>query len=72
MVYFEKEDVLHLAISKEPEAVSVELSPNVTVELDEKGKIRGIEILDASGFSRDVIAESVQAMLLNVPRRENM
>ena len=27
MVYFEKEDILHLAISEEPETNSLELSP---------------------------------------------
>jgi len=30
MAYFEKDDVLHLAISDEPEAGSVEVSPNIT------------------------------------------
>lgn len=68
MVYFEQEDILHLAISEGPEAQSVELSPNVTVELNEKGDLIGIEILDASAFLRDTIAESVQAKLLGVPR----
>jgi hypothetical protein len=28
LAYFEKEDVLHLAISNEPESGSVEISPN--------------------------------------------
>ncbi len=68
MVYFEQEDILHLAISEGPEAQSVELSPNITVELNEKGDLIGIEILDASAFLRDMIAESVQAKLLGVPR----
>lgn len=34
MAYFEKEDVLHLAISDEPEAFSVELGPNITAKLN--------------------------------------
>jgi hypothetical protein len=33
MVYFEKDDVLHLAISDKPEKGSVELGPDITVEL---------------------------------------
>jgi uncharacterized protein YuzE len=68
MVYFEKKDILHLAISEEPEAQSVELGPNVTAELNDKGEMIGIEILDASVFLRDTIAVSVQAKLLGVPR----
>jgi len=71
MVYFEKENVLHLVISEEPEAQSVELSPNITVELNDKGKLIGIEILGASEFLRDTIVESVQAKLLGIPRLES-
>ncbi|MCX6347882.1 MAG: DUF2283 domain-containing protein [Candidatus Aureabacteria bacterium] len=66
MAYFEQEDVLHLAISEEPEAQSVELSPDITVELNDKGELIGIEILHASTFLRDSIVESVQAKLLGV------
>ena len=60
------DDVLHLAISDEPEAGSVELSPNITVELNDKGEMIGIEILEASRFIRDSIMESVQARVLRV------
>ena len=60
-------DVLHLAISDEPEAGSVELGPNITVELNDKGEMIGIEILEASRFIRDSIMESVQARVLRVP-----
>ena len=45
MVYFEKEDILHLAISEEPESNSFELSPNITAELNADGELIGIEIL---------------------------
>lgn len=67
MMYFEKEDVLHLAISDEAEAGSVELGPNITVELNDQGEMIGIEILEASRFIRDSIMESVQAKILRVP-----
>ncbi|MBM4466569.1 MAG: DUF2283 domain-containing protein [Chloroflexi bacterium] len=67
MMYFEKEDVLHLAISDEPEAGSVELGPNITVELNDQGEMIGIEILEASRFIRDSIMESVQAKVLRIP-----
>ena len=66
MAYFAQDDVLHLAISDEPEVRSVELIPNVTVELNGKEELIGIEILNASGFVRDVILESVQAKMLQL------
>jgi uncharacterized protein YuzE len=69
MCYFEKEDVLHLMISDEEEANSVELSPNITAELNEQGELIGIEILQASTFVRDSIIEAVQAKLLNLASR---
>lgn len=64
MMYFQKEDILHLTISDEPEAGSVELSPNIIVELNAKGAMIGIEILDASRFIRDSVMDSVQAGVL--------
>jgi uncharacterized protein YuzE len=72
MVYFEKDDVLHLAISDEPEKGSVELSPNITVELNDKGELIGIEILNASAFIRDSILESVQAKVLRFPELQTV
>jgi len=72
MEYFEKDDILHLAISDEPEAGSVELSPNITVELNNSGELIGIEILNASTFVRDSIMESVQAKLLKFPVAETV
>jgi uncharacterized protein YuzE len=66
MTYFEKDDVLHLAISDEPEAGSVEVSPNITAELNAKGELIGIEILSASTFIRDSVLESVQAKVLDL------
>lgn len=66
MAYFEKDDVLHLSISDEPEAGSVEVSPNVTAELNEDGELIGIEILEASAFVRDSILDSVQAKMLKL------
>ena len=59
--YFEQEDVLHLVISDEPESRSVELSPNITVELNENNEMIGVEILNASAFLQDTVLESVQA-----------
>jgi len=64
MAYFEKDDVLHLAISDEPEAGSIEITPNITAEINAKGELIGIEILGASAFVRDSVLESVQAKML--------
>jgi len=69
MMYFEQEDILHLAISDEAETNSVELSPNITVELNEKDELIGIEILNASAFLRDTIVESVQAKVLQLSKQ---
>lgn len=66
MAYFEKDDVLHLAISDEPETGSVEISPNITAEINAKGELIGIEILNASTFVRDSLLESVQAKVLDL------
>lgn len=64
MRYFEEEDILHLVVSDEPEANSIELGPNITVELNEKGELIGVEILNASSFLRDSIMESIQFKML--------
>ena len=64
MAYFEDEDVLHFAISEDPEAGSVEISPEITAEVNAKGELIGIEILHASRFLRDTVLDSVQARML--------
>jgi uncharacterized protein YuzE len=68
MRYFEQEDILHLVITDETEADSVEISPNVTAELNSEGDLIGVEILNASLFLRDSILESVQGKLLSLTR----
>ncbi|VAW29960.1 hypothetical protein MNBD_CHLOROFLEXI01-3328 [hydrothermal vent metagenome] len=60
MRYFEEEDILHLALSDEPEANSIELEPNITAELNEEEELIGIEIVNATAFMRDSIMESIQ------------
>ena len=64
MQYFETEDILHIYIQEGPEDRSVEVSPNITVELDSRGEIIGIEILHASSYIRDNVLETVQGKLL--------
>jgi uncharacterized protein YuzE len=64
MTYFKDEDILHIVISDEKETNSIELSPNITAEMNERGELIGIEILEASSFIRDSILESSQAKIL--------
>jgi len=66
MNYFQEEDILHLMIASGQEAGSVEISPNITAELNEEGELIGVEILNASTYIRDSIVESVQGKLLNL------
>ncbi len=66
MTYFDKEDIIHIKLSDEPEANSYEISPNITAEVNERGELIGIEILHASSFIRDSVLESVQAKILNL------
>ena len=68
MSYFEEDDILHLSIADEKEAGSIELSPNVTAELNAEGELIGIEILRASVFVRDSIMESAQAKMMQLRR----
>jgi len=71
MTYFKEEDILHIVISEERESDSVELSPNITAELNESGELIGIEILEASSFLRDSILESSQAKILKLKKPYN-
>ena len=70
MNYFQEEDILHLLISAEPEAGSIEISPNITAELNAAGDLIGVEILHASSYIRDFILESVQGRLIGLSRSE--
>ncbi len=60
MVYFAEEDILHVVVSEEEERNSFEINPNVTAELNRKGELVGIEILNASEFVRPSVLEGVQ------------
>ena len=48
MTYFDNDDVLNMTVAEGEEASSVEVSPNVTAELDANGQLLGVEILNAS------------------------
>ncbi len=67
MRYFEEEDTMHVAISEGAEVENVELGPNITAELNDKGELIGIELINASVYLRDAILESAQAKMLRLP-----
>ena len=67
---FEKEDILQFVVSEDKEANSVELSPNITAELNTKGELIGIEVLNASIYLRDFFMQTAQAKLLNLTSPE--
>jgi uncharacterized protein YuzE len=69
LAYFKDVDVLHLSLSDEAEAKSVELSPDVTAELNARGELIGIEIINASTYLRDTLLESAQARLLHLSNK---
>jgi uncharacterized protein YuzE len=52
--YDEEEDILYLAKEGEEREV-VEVSPGVNVELDNSGKLIGVEVFKASRLFKDVI-----------------
>ena len=68
--YFEQEDILHLLIGEGPETRSLELAPNITVELGKDNEMIGVEILNASSFLRDAVLESIHARTLKVLEAE--
>ena len=53
--YDRKSDVLYIGVKKGIEEEFVEISPGINVELDLKGQVIGIEILNASRILKPVI-----------------
>ena len=51
LAYFRQDDVIHLVTNEEPESRSVELTSNITLELNEKNQMIGLEILRASSVT---------------------
>jgi len=53
--YDPKSDVLYIVTKKgKEEEESVEIAPGINVELDERGQVVGIEILNASKFLKPI------------------
>ncbi|MGZ8190606.1 MAG: DUF2283 domain-containing protein [Methylococcaceae bacterium] len=52
MTYFPEQDVIHLAMTDEDDAESMELSPNITAELNAYGELIGVETKSEYIFKR--------------------
>ena len=63
--YGSKLDVLYIVTREGKEEEFVEIAPGINIELDEKGRVIGIEILNASEFLKSVaqpLYEHIQAV----------
>ena len=52
--YDSKSDVLYIVAKKAKEEEYVEIAPGINVELDDKGEVIGVEILNASKIFRPI------------------
>ena len=53
--YDPKSDVLYMGAKKGIEEEFIEVSPGINVELDSKGQVIGVEILNASKMLKSVV-----------------
>jgi uncharacterized protein YuzE len=63
--YYPENDVLYVLLQAGVEAKAVEIEPGVTAELNKRGKLIGIEILDASKYLRKLILQRLEPQLRN-------
>ena len=61
--YYPEDDLLYVSLQAGEEAKSVEIEPGVTAELNKRGKLIGIEILDASKYLRKLIQQRLEPQL---------
>ena len=60
--YDYKSDVLYIAAKKAVEEEFIEIAPGINVELDDKGRVIGIEILNASKCLKPIAKPSYKHM----------
>jgi uncharacterized protein YuzE len=72
MRYFEAEDVIHFAIADGLEVDAIEVSADVTAELNGAGEVIGVEILNASRFFYEAMLGAVEggSIEVNLPERK--
>jgi len=62
--YDPKSDVIYIVAKEGKEEEFVEIAPGINVELDERGEVIGIEILNASNFLKPIAKSLYQHMQL--------
>lgn len=63
-VWYDREvDILYISLKKGPAYDSEELGPDVRVEYDEKGKLIGIEVMNARVNVFNAIAKEIATQL---------
>ncbi len=60
--YDSKSDVIYIVAKKGKEEEFVEVAPGINVELDERGEVIGVEILNASVFLKPIAKPLYQHM----------
>ena len=63
--YDSESDVLYIVTKKGEEEKFVEIAPGVNVELDVRGEVIGVEILNASKFFKPVAKPLYQQMQIS-------
>lgn len=63
--YNSEDDVLYIVAKKGEEEEFVEIAPGVNVELDVRGEVIGIEILNASKFFKPIANPLYQQMQIS-------
>ena len=61
--YYEDSDVLYFFLKKGAETKSIEAAPGITVELNQKNQVIGIEILEATKFIQDYVMKDISKSL---------
>lgn len=57
--YYEDSDVLYFFLKESMETKSLEAAPRITIELNDRNEIIGIEILDASKIMQEYILKTL-------------
>lgn len=60
--YDSKSDIIYIVTRKGKEEEFIEVAPGINVELNDKGEVIGIEILDASRFLKPIAKPLYQHM----------
>ena len=65
--YDAESDVLYFGVKRGAEEEFEEIAPGIMAELDKKGQVIGVEVLNASGVFRPV-AKSIESRAMSMAR----